>query len=128
MKKFILILIVSLGGILSAKAQNIPELKFEEETHDFGKISQNRPVTFDFRFTNTGNEPLIISAAEPTCGCVIADFTKTPVLRGQSGKITVTYNAAVAGTFAKSVTVKSNARTPVKVLYVKGEVVPKIVE
>lgn len=126
MKKLILLslTLVAFIGLSSLTAVNPPEFKFEEETHDFGKIAQNKPVTVEFKFTNIGDEPLIITAAEPACGCTVAKFTTTPVKKGETGSITLTYNAAVAGSFSKITQVKSNAKTPLKTLYLKGEVVP----
>jgi hypothetical protein len=57
------------------------EFKFNEEKHDFGKVPQGTPVTTVFEFTNVGQEPLILTDVRPTCGCTIADYTKTPVLK-----------------------------------------------
>lgn len=99
------------------------EFKFEAETHDFGKIPPGKAVTYEFKFTNTGDEPLIISNVEATCGCTVPKYSNTPVKKGETGVITATYNAAGVGPFNKAITVKSNARTPVKVLYIKGEVI-----
>lgn len=100
------------------------DFKFEKETHDFGKIPQGKPVSFDFVFTNIGDEPLVISNVESTCGCTVPKYTTDPVPKGGQGVITVTFNAAsVQPGFTKAVTIKSNARTPIKVLYIKGEVV-----
>ena len=121
----LMILCAALIGFTTMTAMqtdNKAEFKFEKETYDFGKISQGKPVTAELKFTNIGEEPLIISAVEPTCGCTVANYTKTPVKKGESGSISLTYNAAAVGPFTKAVTVKSNARTPVKVLYIKGEV------
>ena len=104
---------------------NKAEFKFNEETHDFGKIVQGKPVSFVFKYTNVGNEPLIITAVESTCGCTVPNVEPkqgTPVLKGQSGSITLTYNAAVAAPFNKFVKISSNSKTPLKMLYVKGEV------
>ena len=125
MKKIILLLAVVVGftAMTAMQTDNKAEFKFESETHDFGKIPQGKPVTVDFTFTNVGQEPLIISSVEPTCGCTVAKFTNTPVKKGENGTITLTFNAAVASPFTKAVTVKSNAKTPVKVLYIKGEVI-----
>lgn len=125
MKKLFILCAVVLGftTMTAMQTDNTPEFKFEKETHDFGKIPQGKPVTVDLAFTNAGESPLIISAVEPSCGCTIADYTKTPILKGKSGKITLTYSAAIMGTFIKTITVKSNAKTPTKVLYIKGEVV-----
>src|SRR5690606_33375169 len=104
-------------------ADTAPEFKFEKETHNFGKIPQGTPVSFDFKFTNIGDQPLIISNIESVCGCTVPKFTKTPVKKGESGTITVTYNAAALAPFSKGLTIKSNAKTPVKLIYIKGEVV-----
>lgn len=125
MKKIIILFAVLIGFTVASafKIDAQPEFKFVSETHDFGKITQGKPVTYEFKFTNVGNQPLIISNVESTCGCTVPEYTKTPIKKGESGSIKVTFNAAVASPFTKGVTVKSNAKTPVKVLYIKGEVV-----
>ena len=115
MKKLIILCgVVFLFAAVSAfKIDAQAEFKFEKETHDFGKIPQGKPVSFDFSFTNTGEEPLIITNVESSCGCTVPKYTTTPILKGQKGTITVTYNAAsVQPSFAKAVTIKSNSRTP----------------
>ncbi|TSD67322.1 DUF1573 domain-containing protein [Inquilinus sp. KBS0705] len=127
MKKLILICTVILGFAFTASAQDDQkaEFKFNEEKHDFGKIPQGTPVTTIFEFTNVGTEPLILTEVRPTCGCTIADYTKTPVLKGAKGSIKITYNAAVASAFNKTIVVTSNAKTPTKYLNIVGEVVAK---
>ncbi len=126
MKK-ILILCVLVAGFLgfTAMQDNKGEFKFAEETHDFGKIPQGKPVSVTFKYINVGEEPLIITNVESTCGCTIPSVEPkqgTPVLKGQSGSITLTYNAAVAAPFTKFVKITSNSKTPTKMLYIKGEV------
>ncbi|MEO6521025.1 MAG: DUF1573 domain-containing protein [Mucilaginibacter sp.] len=125
MKKLIMICAVIIGFTVTVSAQtdNKAEFKFAEEKHDFGKVPQGKPVTVKFEYTNIGEEPLILSNVQPTCGCTIADFTKTPVLKGAKGIITITYNAAVVGVFTKTIVVTSNAKTPTKYLNIVGEVV-----
>lgn len=111
------------AAVTAFTIDNTPEFKFDKETHDFGKIPQGKPVSVDFKFTNIGDEPLIITNIESVCGCTVPKYTKTPVLKGQSGTITVTYNAAAVAPFSKGLTIRSNAKTPVKLIYIKGEVV-----
>ena len=95
----------------------------EKETHDFGQIRQGEPVSINFTFINTGSEPLIISSVNSSCTCVQTGYTREPILKGEKGIITISYDAAtVQAGFTKAVMVKSNARTPIKVLYIKGEV------
>jgi hypothetical protein len=127
MKKILMICAVILGFAFTASAQDNEkaEFKFNEEKHDFGKIPQGTPVTTIFEFTNVGKEPLILTEVRPTCGCTIADYTKTPVKSGEKGIIKITYNAAVAAPFNKTIVVTSNAKTPQKYLNIVGEVVAK---
>ncbi|HEY2583265.1 MAG TPA: DUF1573 domain-containing protein [Mucilaginibacter sp.] len=127
MKKILLVCAVILGFAFSASAQDNQkaEFKFNEEKHDFGKIPQGTPVTTVFEFTNIGTEPLILTEVRPTCGCTIADYTKTPVKSGDKGLIKITYNAAVAAPFNKTIIVTSNAKTPTKNLNIVGEVIAK---
>lgn len=97
--------------------------KWRSTVHDFGRISQGKPVTAEFTFTNKGELPLVISQAKGSCGCTGVEYPKEPILPGQSGLIKATFNAAVVGAFNKSVTVESNAENSTQLLYVKGEVV-----
>ncbi|NQV75486.1 MAG: DUF1573 domain-containing protein [Bacteroidetes bacterium] len=125
MKKLIILcsVVFLFASVTAFKVEEKAEFKFEKETHDFGKIPQGKPVSVEFKFTNTGNEPLIITNIESVCGCTVPKYTNTPVLKGQSGTISVTYNAAALAPFSKGLTIRSNAKTPIKVIYIKGEVV-----
>ena len=80
-------------------------LKFKEEVHDFGTIPQNKPVTNEFTFKNTGKEPILIQNVHASCGCTAADYTKEPILPGKTGMVKATYNAAAASPFSKTITV-----------------------
>ncbi len=125
MKKIVTLCAVVIGFMTMTAMQPVAqaEFKFIAEAHNFGKIPQGKPVSYAFTFTNIGDQPLIITAVEPACGCTAANYTKTPVKKGERGIITLTYNAAASGAFTKLATVRSNANTPVKVLSFKGEVV-----
>ncbi len=98
-------------------------IKWVETEHNFGKIAKNKPVTAEFKFTNTGTEPLIISNARGSCGCTGVEFPREPLMPGTSGVVKATFNAANVGTFNKSVTVESNAEAGTVVLQIQGEVV-----
>jgi hypothetical protein len=128
MKKLILLFAVVLGftAMTAMHVDTEPQFKFEKETYDFGKVKQGTPVTAVLKFTNVGDKPLILSAVEPTCGCTVADFTKTPIKKGATGTISLTYNAAAIGQFTKETTVRSNATEAVKKVYIKGEVVATV--
>ncbi len=116
-----LLIIFSLFLCLKLAAQD--DIKFKELKHNFGKIKQNKPVTFFFSFTNASNKPLIVENAVAGCGCTTPEYPKEPIGKGKEAKIKVTYNAAAMGAFKKDVTVKfANHPEPI-VLEIDGEVV-----
>ncbi len=124
MKKFFSVLVVLMTVASFSYAQK-GVMKFKEETRNFGKIEQGKPVTQEFTFTNTGTQPIVISNVSASCGCTTPSYTKDPVLPKQTGTVKATYNAAAMGTFNKSITVFSNAESPSLTLFLKGEVVEK---
>lgn len=99
-----------------------PKFEWTEKVFNFGKIEQNKPVTAEFTFKNTGTAPLIISNVRPSCGCTVADYTKNPVAPGESGYVKATYNAKAIGAFSKSVTITANVEGGAERLTIKGEV------
>jgi hypothetical protein len=86
------------------KAEDV--IKFKEMTHDFGKIKQGAPVTYDFAFTNTSDAPVIIESATPSCGCTTPVKPEGAIPKGKDNKITAGFNAANVGPFNKSITIK----------------------
>jgi hypothetical protein len=109
---------------LAARAQGV--LTFKSIDHDFGKVPEGTMATYEFKFKNTGNQPIVIANAQASCGCTTPEWTKAPVMPGKSGIIKAVYNSAGRpGVFAKTVTVMSNASDPNKVLSLKGTVLTK---
>ncbi|MET4084002.1 hypothetical protein ABIB40_003975 [Pedobacter sp. UYP30] len=108
-----------------AKA-DAPVIKFAEEIHQFAKINEGDKVSYNFKFTNTGKSPLIISSATATCGCTIPEPPKEPILPGKDGFIKVVFNSeGKPGINDKVITVTSNANPNVSSVHLVGEVVPK---
>jgi hypothetical protein len=100
-----------------------PAFRWTTTSYDFGHIPVNKPVTHEFRFTNSGNSPLIISSVQASCGCTVTDYSKEPIAPGAEGFVKTTYNAAKVGVFTKTVTVNANADESIVQLIIKGEVV-----
>ena len=97
-------------------------IKFEKNTHSFGKIAKEKPVSIAFSFTNISAKPLIIEDATAECGCTKPTYPQKPVMPGQKGTISVTYDAKEPGAFTKKVTVKLVNVKETKVLTISGEV------
>jgi hypothetical protein len=101
---------------------NAPEIKFETEVHDFGTLQKGAPCETEFKFTNTGKEPLVISNAQASCGCTIPSYPKEPIMPGKTGVIKVKYDSNRVGAFTKEVTVTSNAKNPSAKITIKGKI------
>ncbi|WP_152269143.1 DUF1573 domain-containing protein [Agriterribacter humi] len=86
------------------KAEDL--ISFKEKKHDFGKIKQGVPVTYDFTFQNTSDKPVVIENAWASCGCTTPTKPEQPVAKGKSNIIKAGFNAAAAGEFDKTVYVK----------------------
>jgi hypothetical protein len=63
-----------------------PAINFTTKTHDIGKVTQGDKKVYSFVFQNTGSGNLVIASVESSCGCIITDFPKDPILPGASGK------------------------------------------
>jgi Protein of unknown function (DUF1573) len=99
---------------------NAPEITFESELHDYGTIKNGSDGSCEFKFKNTGKEPLIISNARGSCGCTVPTWPKEPVMKGQTAVIKVHYDTKRPGAFTKTVTIESNAKSNPKVITIKG--------
>lgn len=134
MKKVIYLLGIMLlfAGVAKAqdtKVQNGPEIEFEKVVHDYGEVPYNGNGECEFRFTNTGNEPLLVQKPKSSCGCTIPSWPKEPILPGESEVIKVTYRTNRVGNINKTVTVTSNAiSNPTVVLRITGRVLEQPTE
>jgi Skp family chaperone for outer membrane proteins len=106
-----------------ASTQNIfAEMEFDNEDHYMGIIDEKK-VSYDFKFTNTGTAPLIISDVSAKCFCVELQWPQKPIKPGEAGVIKVTYNGVGRpGHFFQSITIVSNARKSRPSLSITGDV------
>ena len=126
MKRFFTFLPALMLALVSTGAFAQGEMKFDSDNHDFAKVTEGTVATHEFRFKNTGNQPVVISNVQASCGCTTPEWTKEPVLPGKSGIIKAAYNSnGRPGVFHKTITVTSNAKEPSKVLSIKGDVISK---
>lgn len=68
------------------------ELKFKDKVHRFGKVDEGVQLNYSYRFTNTGDAPLIFYKYETSCTCTIVDFPDAPIIPGENGMLTVSFN------------------------------------
>lgn len=102
-----------------------PRIAFDTTVHDYGTIPVGADGACSFRFTNTGDAPLIIESFKSTCGCLVPSHDPGPVAPGGSGTVRLRYDTNRPGPFNKVAIVTCNAmNTPSIVLRVRGAVAP----
>ena len=106
-----------------AKANpNAPEVFFDETAFDFGTLQKGDECSHEFKFKNTGKEPLILANCQASCGCTTPSCPKEPIAAGGTGVIKVKYDSNRVGAFNKTVTVTSNAKNSPITLSIKGKI------
>jgi len=126
---FIFGIFVIAGAIAQEKAEapaEGPVITFADAKHDFGDIHQGDKVEHTFSFENTGNEALVISNVQVTCGCTASKWPREPIPPGQSSSITITFNSAgKMGKQNKIITIISNATDPRARISITTNVLPR---
>jgi hypothetical protein len=122
-KVFLFLSALALSVTIFAQQKKTEDVvKFKELAWDFGKIKQGTPVTHNFAFENISDAPVVIESAVPSCGCTTPVKPEAPIAKGQTDKIIAGFNAAAAGPFNKTITVKvAGIDLPVQ-LKITGEV------
>lgn len=98
------------------------EITFETDVIDYGTIEKGDDGVREFKFTNTGSSPLFINQVRSSCGCTIPKKPTDSIMPGVEEVIEVKYDTNRVGPIRKTITVSSNAVTPVVALQVKGTV------
>jgi len=107
----------------AAASPDAAVLTFKQTSYDFGTIKQGEKVNYDFKFTNTGKTPLIVSNATASCGCTVPETPKDPIAPGKEGVIKVVFNSTgKTGKQDKVITVSSNGNPAVNEVHLVGEV------
>jgi hypothetical protein len=106
------------------KKGDLPEIKFDEEVYDFGKITQGEKVNHAFTFSNIGKSNLIISGASGSCGCTVPEWPREPIKPGGTGSINVVFSSeGKSGYQEKTVTVVTNCEPATRVIRIKCEII-----
>ncbi|UFH33763.1 DUF1573 domain-containing protein [Chryseobacterium sp. C-71] len=103
----------------SVSNQPLTTIALSQSNYDFGNIKKGDKVNHVYEITNTGKNPLIISEVKPGCGCTAPEFTKEPILPGQKGKITLSFDStSFDGAVQKYADVFANVeKSPIKLTF-----------
>ncbi len=111
--------------VKDAQSKPLTTLALAENTFNFGDIKKGESVEHQYVVTNTGTNPLIISAVKPGCGCTAPDYTKDPIMPGKTGTITLKFDSSnFDGQIHKQAEVYANVETAPIVISFTGNVTP----
>ncbi|MFK7775293.1 MAG: DUF1573 domain-containing protein [Saprospiraceae bacterium] len=115
---------LSFGQDAEVPAGPMTSIEFEEKVFDWGTITQGDKVTYVFKFTNTGNESLLIKNAKGSCGCTVPQWPKAPIAPGDQGEIKVVFNSkGKMGKQSKRVTITANTDPGMTYINVTGNII-----
>ncbi|MCB0492174.1 MAG: DUF1573 domain-containing protein [Cyclobacteriaceae bacterium] len=104
----------------------LPSFEFATTDHDFGTIKEGDKVEYTYSFKNTGEAPLIIQNAQPSCGCTVPEWSKEPIPVGGTGYIKAEFDSNGKPNIQnKTITVTANTWPKVTTLRFKAMVTPK---
>lgn len=105
------------------ESANIPVITFEKKLHEFGSVIQGEIVSYNFKFTNTGNADLIIAKVSTSCGCTASNYPVDPIKPGESKMIEVKFDSkGRLGFQNKRISVMTNANPAKSELYIRADV------
>lgn len=101
-------------------------MSFDNLEHDFGVIDEGDKVEHIFKFTNTGEEALVLEKCKGSCGCTVPECPKEPIAPGATGEIKVVFNSkGKKNKQTKKVTITANTEPLQTVLTIKAQVTPE---
>lgn len=113
-----------LTGALGASAQRISA---KHEVIDCGNVLYESPVTAKFELRNKGAD-LVIDTVRTSCDCVVADYPKGVISKGDNFTVEVTFDARQLGHFYKEAAIYSNASDKPLYLTMRGVVVDHLTD
>jgi len=125
-----LLLSFSLTGFSQEKSEvNRPQLTFDKPNHKYGTVfvDEMPDTKLDIKFSNTGNEPLILSGVRACCGTRVTEWPREPIMPGEEGVIKIEFRLAPrAQRISRTVTASyNNPQQPTVVFRILGQIVDR---
>lgn len=111
-KLFLLAVVMVIALATQAQKQSGAQLTWDNSNHNFGEVVLGDKVEHVYKFTNTGNEPLIITNVQPSCGCTLPkSWPRDPIMPGDKGELVIAFNSAAKplGKLERTTAIISNA-------------------
>lgn len=121
----IFILLSLLINIQKLSSQEVQKnIKFVTDTYNFGSVNaRNKELAYNFKFTNTTNEPIYIKRIDAPCGCTIPEWTRDTIQPNKEGNIKILLRVSqLSGYFSRGIDVITNVSEEPIPLLVTGRV------
>lgn len=106
--------------------KNTTTVQLIDSVYHFGTITEGEKVEYNYRFKNTGKNPLVVFEAHATCGCTIPEKPEKPIPPGETGFIKVVFNSSgKKGHNEKEITVTANVPSDFFMLKLIGDIKEK---
>ena len=126
---FICFIFALLSVSLAAQEKVGPKMTFDSATHNFGDVERKGgDLVKEFRFVNDGDEPLVIKKITKSCSCTTVNYSRKPVMPGQTGVITIKYepHKVEEGVFNRVIQIYTNASKKARILAIQGNSIEKV--
>jgi hypothetical protein len=103
---------------------NFTTIQWMNPVVNFGVLKEGDSAIIKFRFKNTGENPLFLSAVRPSCGCSIPRYSEEAIMPDEENELIVNFNSiGQRDAIRKTITVTSNTANGVShVLTFEGRV------
>ncbi len=122
-------LILMVAMAVNANDKKGPQFKWENDRYDYGTVYVDEmPETkMAINFSNTGDEPLILSNVRACCGTRVTQWPREPILPGEEGTINIEFRLAPRPQrISRTVTVTyNNEERPTERFRITGQVVER---
>ncbi len=104
-------IIPPMGGDVLNDSSRFTTIHWIDSAKNLGSISEGQKVEIVYRFQNTGDKPLVIQSAMPSCGCTVPDKPDAPIMPGKEGSIKAVFDSkGRPGANHKTITVLTNTK------------------
>ncbi len=125
MKRFSILFCILVLGTTMLYGQTGPKLSYSKEAIEVGThyVESLEVIKAEVVFTNTGDQPLVLTAAKGCCGTRVIDWPKEPIMPGESGLVNLQFRpAARPHQIRRTLTLTSNDPDTTSVIRIIGEV------
>lgn len=95
---------------VTSDSSSYTQVQWIDTSVNFGSVVKGQMVHIKYHCKNVGSKPLFIYYVRPSCGCTVADYTKSAIAPGKTGEVSADFdsNHGTIGEIRKSITVQTN--------------------